>query len=112
MNKSAPFANTPIVSDSPDTAAYNAHVSVADQQSFEAATSRLRKALQESAQDSQMAEVSDARLNLRALAVKLRDAGFWRSDKQGLRSTVSLLWEADRFVNEHALLQPRSDSAD
>lgn len=84
-------------------------VSVADQHAFEAATLRLRNALQNAAHQGGPSDVADARLNLRAIAVKLRDAGFWRSDKQGLRETVSLLWEADRFVNDQALFQAGSE---
>lgn len=46
-------------------------------------------------------------MRLRELAVKLRDAGYWRTDKHGLRATVSLLWQADRHVSELALRQDK-----
>ncbi|GGB64460.1 hypothetical protein [Blastomonas aquatica] len=94
-----------------DRHARSASVSNADQQAFDAATVRLRHALHAAANGAYFHEVCDARLALRSLAVKLRDAGFWRSDKQGLRATVSLLWEADRFVNDHALTCPDDKSA-
>lgn len=83
-----------------------AAVSVADQQAFEAASSRLRQALQHASSGMGVDDVADARQALRSIAVKLRDAGFWQSDKHGLRGTVSLLWEADRYVNDKALLRP------
>lgn len=60
-------------------------------------------ALNDAAEGREHADIADARLKLRAMAVKMRDSGFWRTDKQGLRATVSLLWQADRFVNEQAL---------
>lgn len=82
-------------------------VSAADQRAFTLATLRLRQALRCAATGESAIDVAAARLELRALAVKLRDGGFWRTDKQGLRATVSLLWEADRFVNDQALLMPR-----
>lgn len=106
--------NKPIlqpVPESLDQAARPSTVSIADQQAFESATFRLRCALSSVADGGATADVAEARLKLRAIAVKLRDAGFWRNDKQGLRSTVSLLWEADRCVNEHALLQAGEESA-
>lgn len=86
-----------------------AQVSLADQEAFEAASSRLREALQNAADGLGRNDVAEARQSLRALAVKLRDAGYWRSDKHSLRTTVSLLWEADRYVNDKALLKPAGD---
>jgi hypothetical protein len=86
-----------------------AGVSLADERAFEAASAHLRQALQAAASGLGSDEVADARQALRTIAVKLRDAGFWRSDKQGLRATVSLLWEADRYVNNKALLTPRRE---
>lgn len=89
----------------PRQTARTSQVSVEDQRAFEAATIRLRNALARSAQSGSQSEVAEARISLRSLAVKLRDVGFWKYDKQGLRATVSLLWEADRFVSDRALLQ-------
>lgn len=91
----------------PDDLLYDprpAEVSVEDRQAFEAASSRLRQALQHASSGMGVDDVADARQALRSIAVKLRDAGFWRSDKHGMRDTVSLLWEADRYVNDKALL--------
>lgn len=84
-------------------------VSSADQRAFQAATARLEEALDAAAQGKPHGDIETARLSLRELAVKLRDAGFWRSDKQGLRATVSLLWRADRFVSDQALRSSGSD---
>lgn len=98
---------------SPDNIGHSARpsqISAADQHEFEAATLRLRNALLNAGAGTAHSDVANARQNLRAIAVKLRDAGFWRSDKQGLRATVSLLWEADRFVNDKALLQAGGDA--
>lgn len=111
MNTSAPLSTPNHASPFAEETPRPATVSVGEQQAFEAATARLRAALLVAADSQGFEEVADARLKLRALAVKLRDAGFWRSDKHGLRSTVSLLWEADRFVNEQALLRPEGDPA-
>lgn len=88
------------------------HISAADQHAFETATRRLRQALERAARGGRHSEVVEARLDLRAIAVKLRDAGMWRADKQGLRATVSLLWEADRFVSDQALAQVGSESSE
>lgn len=111
MNTPSPIHLAIQPTDQADRSARPMTVSVADQQAFDAATVRLRHALHAAANGASYHEVCEARLALRSLAVKLRDAGFWRSDKQGLRATVSLLWEADRFVNDHALTCPDDKSA-
>ena len=84
-------------------------VSVADEQAFVAASARLTAALEQAATGRTHEEISIARQRLRELAVKLRDAGYWRSDKRGLRATVSLLWQADRYVNDIALRNNEAD---
>ncbi|WP_373489084.1 hypothetical protein [Blastomonas sp.] len=48
-------------------------------------------------------EIVHAQKTLRDLAVQLRDNGFWRHDRTGLRDVVALIWEADRFLNDQAL---------
>ncbi|MDM7956230.1 hypothetical protein [Blastomonas sp.] len=107
--------NTPAPLSSPDRRFDREHeqrpaeISLADQQAFEAASLRLRQALQDAGGEERSDDVAEARQSLRSIAVKLRDAGFWRSDKQGLRTTVSLLWEADRHVNDKALLGHQRD---
>lgn len=78
-------------------------VSAADEQAFLLASARLTAALAQAADGQAHEDITRARKRLRELAVKLRDAGYWRSDKQGLRATVSLLWQADRHVNDIAL---------
>lgn len=78
-------------------------VSAIDEQAFVAAAERLSAALDRAAQGRCHDDIAVARMRLRELAVKLRDAGYWRSDKQGLRATVSLLWQADRYVSEMSL---------
>ncbi|MCG6119764.1 MAG: hypothetical protein MEP44_03875 [Blastomonas sp.] len=106
MNTSAPLSNPDHAADALQGQRPN-EVSLADQRAFEAASTRLRQALQDVASGSGTDDVAEARQALRSIAVKLRDAGFWRSDKHGLRTTVSLLWEADRHVNDKALLNPQ-----
>lgn len=78
-------------------------ITPADEQAFRRARDRLSAALSGDSGIMGEDDVAKARIELRALAVKLRDAGYWRSDKAGLRSTVALLWQADRFVSEQAL---------
>lgn len=78
-------------------------VSAIDEQAFVAARDRLALALEHAAAGRMHEDIGDARAHLRQLAVKLRDAGYWRTNKQGLRATVSLLWQADRFISELAL---------
>lgn len=102
-----PPVNAPFPDDNSDLPLHPSTVSAADQRAFTLATLRLREALRCAAAGDVAIDVAAARLELRAVAVKLRDGGFWRTDKQGLRATVSLLWEADRFVNDQALLMPR-----
>lgn len=109
MNIPAPLYGAAPSSDGQAHQSQAASVSVADQQAFAAATLRLRTALQTAADGNSAHDVGKARTELRNIAVKLRDAGFWRSDKQGLRATVSLLWEADRFVNDQALMRPDAE---
>ncbi len=86
-----------------------AGISAADEQAFVAASARLTAALEQAAAGRTHDEIAIARQRLRELAVKLRDAGYWRSDKQGLRATVSLLWQADRYVNDLALRNNEKD---
>jgi len=81
---------------------------VAQDRAFQMATRRLSEALARAADGNGCGDVAEARLHLRSLAVRLRDAGYWRHDRNGLRATVALLWQADRFVSEQVLL--RSDS--
>ena len=78
-------------------------VSAIDEQAFVAASERLSVALDQAAAGRTHEDIAEARMRLRELAVKLRDAGYWRTDKHGLRATVSLLWQADRCVSELAL---------
>lgn len=111
MNTPQPLAAEIVSAESTDRGQRDAQVSLADQQAFDVACQRLRNALQDAANGVGPDQVADARVHLRSLAVKLRDAGFWRSDKHGLRSTVSLLWEADRYVNEQALNRPNPSHA-
>lgn len=80
-------------------------VSAIDEQAFVAASERLSAALDRAASGRTGDDIAEARMRLRELAVKLRDAGYWRTDKHGLRATVSLLWQADRYVSELALKQ-------
>ena len=77
--------------------------SASDEHAFRVARDRLSAALANDSGSNGEGDVAQARIELRSMAVKLRDAGYWRSDKQGLRATVALLWEADRFVSERAL---------
>lgn len=78
-------------------------ITPADERALSAAQDRLRTALDAAPYQARGKDVAEARINLRTLAAKMRDAGYWRADKQGLRSTVALLWQADRFVNDQAL---------
>lgn len=78
-------------------------VSAIDEQAFVDASDKLSRALDQAAAGRQHGDIVAARTRLRELAVKLRDAGYWRTDKHGLRATVSLLWQADRYVSELAL---------
>jgi hypothetical protein len=80
-------------------------VSAIDEQAFIAASERLALALDRAATGRSDVDIAEARM--RELAVKLRDAGYWRTDKHGLRATVSLLWQADRHVSELALRQDK-----
>lgn len=82
-------------------------VSAIDEQLFVEASERLSAALDNAAAGRTHGDIAEARLRLRELAVKLRDAGYWRTDKHGLRATVSLLWQADRYVSELALNQDK-----
>ncbi len=111
MNTSLPLSTASPSGQNTDRGARELLVSQADQQAFDVACQRLRTALVDAANGAEQDQVSEARAHLRSLAVKMRDAGFWRSDKHGLRSTVSLLWEADRFVNEQALNRTEGQSA-
>jgi hypothetical protein len=86
-------------------------VDASEEQAFYLASQRLQQALDDATAGRPHADIAAARLNVRELAVKMRDAGYWRSDKQGLRATVSLLWQADRFVSDQALLRPDTDGA-
>lgn len=83
-------------------------VSAIDEQQFVEASERLSEALDNAAAGRSHGDIAEARLRLRELAVKLRDAGYWRTDKHGLRATVSLLWQADRYVSELALNQDKN----
>lgn len=78
-------------------------VSAVDEHAFVEAREQLALALDQAAEGRSHADIAAARQRLRELAVRLRDAGYWRTDKQGLRATVSLLWQADRYVSEMAL---------
>lgn len=98
MNDPAPYA----ASDSDNLRSVRA-TSAADEHAFRVARDRLSAALANDSGINSGDDVAQARIELRSMAVKLRDAGYWRSDKQGLRETVSLLWEADRYVSERAL---------
>lgn len=82
-------------------------VSAIDEQAFVDASEKLSRALDQAAAGRQHGDIVEARTRLRELAVKLRDAGYWRNDKHGLRATVSLLWQADRYVSELALKRDR-----
>lgn len=88
---------------------HKAVVSAADEQAFVAASGRLTAALEQAASGRTHEDITIARQRLRELAVKLRDAGYWRSDKKGLRATVSLLWQADRYVSDIALRPGETD---
>lgn len=83
-------------------------VSAIDEQAFVEASEKLARALDHAAAGRTHSDIAEARLRLRELAVKLRDAGYWRTDKHGLRATVSLLWQADRYVSELALKQDQA----
>lgn len=110
MNRSAPLSSPDRAFDRQED--NNAsEVSLADQQAFETASQRLRQALQNATSAQGKDDVAEARQALRSIAVKMRDAGFWRSDKHGLRSTVSLLWEADRYINDKALLTSHGEKS-
>ena len=94
------------VSDASDRDALS--ISIEQDNAFQMATCRLSEALARAVDGNVCGDVAEARLHLRSLAVQLRDAGYWRHDRNGLRATVALLWQADRFVSEQVLL--RSDS--
>lgn len=105
-NSAARFpASLPDSTDS--TPAHSRAVSAIDEQAFLAASERLALALDRAATGRSDVDIAEARMRLRELAVKLRDAGYWRTDKHGLRATVSLLWQADRHVSELALRQDK-----
>lgn len=78
-------------------------ITPADVVALRRAQRRLRTVLDAVPYAARGKDVADARIKLRTLAARMRDLGYWRADKQGLRSTVALLWEADRFVNDQAL---------
>lgn len=84
-------------------------VSPDDEQAFLSASLRLTAALDQAQAGRTHEDIALARQRLRELAVKLRDAGYWRTDKQGLRATVSLLWQADRYVSDIALSNREPD---
>jgi hypothetical protein len=71
---------------------------------FHAASALLRSALTRSSQGDADQDIARLRLKVRQLAINLRDSGYWRNDKAGLRAAVSLLWEADRFISDRTLL--------
>lgn len=103
MSNSVPRFPAPFVDPTKTGEPAKPVVSAADEQAFVNASARLTAALDQAATGRTHEEISIARQRLRELAVKLRDAGYWRNDKRGLRATVSLLWQADRYVNDIAL---------
>lgn len=109
MSNSAARFPAPSVDPSKNGDTTRPSVSSVDEQAFLAASARLTAALDQAASGRTHEEITIARQRLRELAVKLRDAGYWRSDKQGLRATVSLLWQADRYVNDLALRTGEAD---
>ncbi|WP_152414603.1 hypothetical protein [Blastomonas sp. AAP53] len=102
---SNPASRFPVPSCNPPKAgdSHKGAISAADEQAFVAASERLTAALEQAGSGRTHEDIAIARQRLRELAVKLRDAGYWRSDKKGLRATVSLLWQADRYVSDIAL---------
>jgi hypothetical protein len=84
-------------------------ISAIDEQAFIEASERLTLALDQAASGRTHDDIAVARQRLRELAVRLRDAGYWRTDKHGLRATVSLLWQADRYVSEMALNRAKGE---
>lgn len=113
MTNSAPRFSASPARDMDGSSGVSRAVSAIDEQAFVAATERLSIALDQAANGRSHEDIAAARMLLRELAVKLRDAGYWRTDKQGLRATVSLLWQADRYVSEMSMNgnvpQPRTD---
>ena len=107
----SPAARYPVAGSSSDdvNVSSSSTVPAIDEQAFIRASKALSLALDQAAAGRTHADIAVARQRLRELAVRLRDAGYWRTDKHGLRATVSLLWQADRYVSEMALKQARDE---
>lgn len=103
MTTPGPAASPDTLIDDAAHAASAGPPALSGRRELNAASLGLRLALRIARQGGAGANVVEARHKLRALAVKMHDNGFWQADKTGLRETIALLWEADRFVNQQAL---------